>query len=33
MKAEDLQVWANVLSDVGQLEKPVDKDKFVVTPQ
>ena len=33
MKADDLQLWANVLRDVGQLVKPIDKDKLVVTPQ
>ena len=33
MKADDLQVWVNVLREVGQLEKDVDKDKLVFTPQ
>ena len=33
MKAEDLALWANVLRDIGQLDKDVDKDKLVITPQ
>lgn len=33
MKVEDLGVWADVLREVGQLDKPVDKDKLVYIPQ
>ena len=33
MKAEDLGVWADVLREVGQLDKPVDADKLVFVAQ
>lgn len=32
IKPEDIQVWAAVLKDVGQLDKEVDNAKLVVTP-
>jgi NitT/TauT family transport system substrate-binding protein len=31
IKAEELEVWANVLTELGQLSKPVDKSKLVVS--
>ena len=32
IKPEDIQVWAAALKEVGQLDKPVDSSKLVVTP-
>lgn len=31
IKEEELEVWANVLTELGQLSKPVDKSKLVVS--
>lgn len=33
MKSEDLMVWVNVMREVGHLDKEVDKDKLVFSPQ
>ncbi len=33
IRAEELQVWVEVLKGLGQLSSPVDKSKLVVTPQ
>jgi ABC-type nitrate/sulfonate/bicarbonate transport system substrate-binding protein len=33
IRADDLQVWVDVLKDLGQLSSPIDKAKLVVTAQ
>jgi hypothetical protein len=33
IKPEEMAVWADVLTELGQLPAPVDKSKLVVTAQ